>query len=218
MKEQPVPGGSCEDSWVVSHFFLLLCVVCSSPVTSMEKADCWGGSTGLHCTPGGFAPLPSTVLRMDCDDHMVPFSLSCTFRRASPCSSVFLLRDDFCFCKSVKTVVHLLLRGQHQCAQIQQGDISWVLYRIICYSFFSFVSNKRVLARSLTLFCCSKTVTRAVTSTLSNPLTVSSYIRYFTQSEQCFTKTLFCVFSQLEFTLTDLCKALIFEEKKRKSC
>lgn len=81
--------------------------------------------------------------------------------------------------------------------------------------FFSFVSNKRVLARSLTLFCCSKTVTRAVTSTLSNPLMVSSYIRYFSQSEQCFTKTLFCVFSQLEFTLTDLCKALIFEKKKK---
>lgn len=118
MKEQPVPGGSCEDSWVVSHFFLLLCVVCSSPVTPMEKADCWGGLTGLHCAPGGFAPLPSTVLRMDCDDHMVPFSLPCTFRRENPCSSVFLLRDDFCFCKSVQTVFHLLLRSQHQCAQI----------------------------------------------------------------------------------------------------
>lgn len=29
MKEQPVPGGSCEDSWVVSHFFccFVLCAL-----------------------------------------------------------------------------------------------------------------------------------------------------------------------------------------------
>lgn len=72
MKEQPVPGGSCEDSWVVSHFFLLLCVVCSSPVTSMEKDgggldrtslySRWLRSIALYCAAYGLVQDLATDL------------------------------------------------------------------------------------------------------------------------------------------------------------
>lgn len=90
-------------------FSAALCCVLLSSYTD-GKSRLGGSLTGPHCTPSGFAPLPSASLHMDCGCCMVPFPLSRTFRREDPCSSVFLLRDDFCcFWKSVKRVKILVV-------------------------------------------------------------------------------------------------------------